>query len=76
MLYLIVGSIKNRRGPNSLLVGVINKKNIIPRYKVSSLAKDKVRLKVNKNFESLHPSSTIEATTNIDEINSRLITLY
>jgi hypothetical protein len=76
ILHLVVGSVKSRRGLDGPSVGAVDEKNDIPRYKVSSLAKDDVRLKVIKSFESLHSPSAIEATTDVDEINTRLVTLY
>lgn len=74
ILHLVVSSVKSRRGLDSLSIGV-DKKNDIPRYKISNLAKDDALLKITKNFETLHSSSTIEAVADVDEINTRLVTL-
>lgn len=73
-LHLVVGSVKSRRGLDGLSVGV-DEKNDIPRYKISNLAKDDALLKITKNFETLHSSSAIEAVADVDEINTRLVTL-
>lgn len=45
-------------------------------YKVSDLVKNGVHLKTAEYLKSLHPSSAIEAFTDIDDTNTRPVTMF